>query len=247
LSAAKSQLDVAEASFAEEGDTQSTRDESYVALRKTEFAETTARTRALEISKEQVVEGMHADETKTVALTAAELTRTQQALVSKGNALSQQATSLEDEKTRRIEAERRATQATKDLARFATVKEEVRGTVITLSGSVLFVSGAWDVLPAAQARLNEVADALLQKDPTSQIVIEGHTDSQGTQENNQTLSQRRADAVRTLFVARGIAADRVTAKGFGLSRPVADNGTPEGRANNRRVEIVFLPPAGTSR
>jgi outer membrane protein OmpA-like peptidoglycan-associated protein len=79
------------------------------------------------------------------------------------------------------------------------------------------------------------------------LLIEGHTDSQGTQENNQTLSQRRADAVRTLFVARGIAADRVTAKGFGLSRPVADNGTPEGRANNRRVEIVFLPPAGTSR
>src|SRR5690606_122516 len=102
-------------------------------------------------------------------------------------------------------------------ARFATVKEEVRGTVITLSGSILFASGEWDLLPAAQARLNEVADALLKKDPTSQIVVEGHTDSQGTKEDNQGLSQRRADAVRSLFVTRGIAADRVSAKGFGLS------------------------------
>ncbi len=247
LSSAKDQLDVAEASFAHDGDTQATRDESYVALRKTEFAETSARTIALELSKEQVVEGMHADESKTVALTSAELARTRQALATKGTELDHKTASLETERMRRIEAEERATQATKDLAKLATVSEEVRGTVITLSGSILFASGEWDLLPAAQARLIGVAEALVKKDPTSRIEIEGHTDAQGTPSDNQALSQRRADAVRTLLVDHGIAADRVSAKGFGQTHPVANNRTPEGRANNRRVEIVVLPPGEKSK
>jgi outer membrane protein OmpA-like peptidoglycan-associated protein len=247
LSSAKDQLDVAEASFAQDGDTQTTRDESYVALRKTEFAEISARTLALELSKQQVVEGMHADESKTVALTSAELARTRQALATKGTELDHKTVSLETERMRRIEAEKRAGQATKDLARLATVSEEVRGTVITLSGSILFASAKWELLPAAQARLSGVADALVRKDPTSRIEIEGHTDAQGTPSDNQVLSQRRADAVRTLLVEHGIASDRVSAKGFGQTRPIADNRTTEGRANNRRVEIVVLPPKVVSR
>jgi outer membrane protein OmpA-like peptidoglycan-associated protein len=110
--------------------------------------------------------------------------------------------------------------------------------VITLSGSVLFTSAKADLLPQAQAKLGEVGDALLKDNPDATIRVEGYTDSQGTLSFNQDLSQRRADAVRTYLVSRGIAPDRVTAVGMGPARPVADNATPEGRADNRRVEII---------
>lgn len=113
--------------------------------------------------------------------------------------------------------------------------------VITLSGSVLFASAKSDLLPAAQLKLNEVANALIKEDPLSKIVVEGHTDSQGGVPYNQDLSQRRAQAVRDYLVSRGIASDRVTSQGFGSSRSIADNNSAEGRANNRRVEIVVQP------
>jgi outer membrane protein OmpA-like peptidoglycan-associated protein len=101
-------------------------------------------------------------------------------------------------------------------------------------------------LPTAQAKLNDVAIALTKQDAESKIIIEGHTDSQGEPAYNQDLSQRRAQSVRDYLVSRGMAADRVTAQGFGLTRPIADNTSPEGRANNRRVEIVVQPGTGAS-
>jgi outer membrane protein OmpA-like peptidoglycan-associated protein len=113
--------------------------------------------------------------------------------------------------------------------------------VITLSGGVLFASGKSELLPAAQLKLNSVADALMQQDPDSKMVVEGHTDSQGGDAYNQDLSQRRAQTVRDYLVSRGVAADRATAQGFGPSRSIADNKSAEGRANNRRVEIVVEP------
>ena len=110
--------------------------------------------------------------------------------------------------------------------------------VITLSGSVLFASAKSDLLPDAQSKLSDVANALAKQDPDSKIVVEGHTDSQGGASFNQDLSQKRAESVRQYLISRGIASDRVTAQGFGPSRAIADNGSAEGRANNRRVEIV---------
>ena len=95
-----------------------------------------------------------------------------------------------------------------DLARIASVKQEARGMVITLSGSVLFASGKSDLLPDAQIKLNEVATALGQQDPDAKIVVEGHTDSQGASSFNQDLSQKRAESVRGYLVSRGIASDR---------------------------------------
>jgi outer membrane protein OmpA-like peptidoglycan-associated protein len=70
------------------------------------------------------------------------------------------------------------------------------------------------------------------------MVVEGYTDSQGSVASNQDLSQRRAQSVRDYLVSRGIAGDRITGQGFGPGRPIADNASAEGRANNRRVEIV---------
>jgi outer membrane protein OmpA-like peptidoglycan-associated protein len=231
---AKVQLDLAEKSFADDGDTQGTRDEAYLAIRKTELAVVVARTRAADNTTEGVVDQMHADQTRAVASTAAELDRTKTALQAQGD-------EMKDEKARRIDAEKRAAQAAADLARIGTVKQEARGMVITLSGAVLFESAKSELLPAAQVKLNDVAKALMQEDPLSAIVIEGHTDSQGGADFNQQLSERRAATVREYLVTHGVAADRITAQGLGLTRPIADNKSSEGRANNRRVEIVVQP------
>ncbi len=234
MHSAKDQLDLAEASFAENGDTQGTRDQSYLAVRKTQLAEVVASTMQSNQAKEGIVGAMHADEKTTVARTSAELAR-------KKSQLSTQGVALADERSRREEAEMRAAQAAADLAKFAKVKQEPRGMVITLSGSVLFASGKTDLLPAARVKLNEVADALNKQDPHSKIVVEGHTDSKGTASYNQDLSQRRAEAVRDYLVQRGIDKDRISAQGFGFDRSIADNASAEGRANNRRVEIVVQP------
>lgn len=243
---ARQQLDVAEASFEEEGDTQNTRDQAYLAVRKTQLAEVVARTRQANASTEGVVDAMHADQNRTVALTAAELGRAKTELATQNIALVAQGAQLRDEKSRREDAEKRAAQAAADLARFATVKQEARGMVISLSGSVLFTSAKSDLMPAAQIKLNDVATALIKEDPLSKIVVEGHTDSQGGVSYNQDLSQRRAQSVRDYLVTRGIASDRISAQGFGPNRSIADNASAEGRANNRRVEIVVQPTAAAN-
>jgi outer membrane protein OmpA-like peptidoglycan-associated protein len=248
MDTAHKQLDVAETSFRENGDTQDTRDQSYLALRKTEYAEVIARTRQSDQATGATVDAMHADEKRVVASTSAALGRSKVALANQDATLTAQNVALQagkvalkDEKARREDAEKRAAQAAADLAKFATVTQEPRGMVITLSGSVLFASAKSDLLPAAQVKLNDVANALIKEDPLSKIVVEGHTDSQGGASYNQDLSQRRAQAVRDYLVSRGIASDRITAQGFGPSRAIADNASPEGRANNRRVEIVVQP------
>lgn len=231
---AKVQLDAAEASFKAEGDTQNTRDQAYLAIRKTQLAEVVGRTLKANQNEAGVVDAMHADQKLAVAHTSAELGRSKTQLATQGATLDAQTLALRD-------AEKRAAQAAADLAKFATVKQETRGMVISLSGSVLFASAKSDLLPAAQMRLNEVADALIKQDPLSKMVVEGHTDSQGSAGYNQDLSQRRAQSVRDYLVTRGIASDRITAQGFGPARSIADNNSPEGRANNRRVEIVVQP------
>ena len=115
--------------------------------------------------------------------------------------------------------------------------------VITLSGSVLFASNKDALLPAAQERLGQVGDALKTQDD-HKIVVEGHTDSQGSAQSNQGLSERRAQAVVSFLIARGVPVDQIRAQGLGPSRPIADNTSPEGRANNRRVEIIVQPVEG---
>lgn len=145
---------------------------------------------------------------------------------------------LAAEKKGRADAEARATKAQSDLAKLAAVKDEARGLVITLSGSVLFASNQTVLLPAAQTRLRQVSEALMEtKD--RKLTIEGHTDSQGSVDLNQSLSQRRAEAVRAYIISRGYPSELIVAQGIGKERPIADNSSPEGRANNRRVEIII--------
>lgn len=234
LHTAKESLDVAERSFENDGDTQVTRDLGYTAQRRVEIAESRARAMQAEADKNKVVAQMNAGMLTQTKEASAGLVRANQALATQGAA-------LQSEVERRQAAEKRAAQAASDLAKFASVKQEARGMVITLSGSVLFASAKADLLPSAQIKLNDVAKALTEQDPDSKMVVEGHTDSQGSAAFNQDLSQKRAQSVRDYLVSRGIAADRITAAGFGPSRSIGDNATADGRANNRRVEIVVQP------
>ena len=109
---------------------------------------------------------------------------------------------------------------------------------ITLSGSVLFASGQSTLLPGASASLYNVAIAL-NKRPDQTITVEGHTDSVGSEEYNQALCVRRGESVYRYLVNRGVDPERFIVEGFGESRPIADNDTETGRAQNRRVEIVI--------
>ena len=112
----------------------------------------------------------------------------------------------------------------------------IRGDEWAVEGQVLFATDKAALKPEAQALLDRVA-AFLQKNLQWQVEIQGHTDNTGPKAWNETLSQMRADSVKNYLVTRGVAADRLTAKGFGWSEPIASNDTAEGRQQNRRVDF----------
>jgi outer membrane protein OmpA-like peptidoglycan-associated protein len=204
------------------------RDLAYVAQRKAQLANALA---------------SHASQDANTAAANAQYQATQDAIMANTRlALGNSQSDLQASELARSTAERRAADAMGALARLAAVKEESRGLVITLSGSVLFRSDDATLVAGASTRLEGVADALMQT-PDRTLLVEGHTDSQGTDAHNLDLSQRRAESVRAALLARGYDASRVQAVGIGEARPVADNNTAEGRANNRRVEIIIQPPA----
>ncbi|MDC0711483.1 OmpA family protein [Stigmatella sp. ncwal1] len=173
------------------------------------------------------------------ATQAQRLAQVEQELEAERRARLQAETRASEEREARAQAEAQAATALAGLARQGELKvsEDARGTVLTLSGSVLFASGEDNLLPSARNKLSEVADAL--KPSHNRLTIEGHTDAQGAERFNEDLSFRRAERVRDFLVSQGVAADRVEVRGMGEFRPVASNGTAEGRANNRRVEIIL--------
>jgi len=121
----------------------------------------------------------------------------------------------------------------------ASVKPEpAQSEVITLSdaGEVMFAYNQSELTPTAKSQLDSVMGKLEDADVASIKVI-GHTDSQGSDAYNQTLSQRRASSVAEYLLSQGVAPNKVTSEGKGESQPVADNETEEGRAKNRRVEL----------
>jgi outer membrane protein OmpA-like peptidoglycan-associated protein len=118
-----------------------------------------------------------------------------------------------------------------------------RGLVLTL-GDTLFATGKSEIKSGATANLDKLT-AFLNEYPQRTVVIEGYTDSMGSDEMNQSLSQRRADAVKGYLVGRGVSSDRLSASGRGENSPVADNESATGRQQNRRVEVVISPVAPT--
>jgi outer membrane protein OmpA-like peptidoglycan-associated protein len=118
------------------------------------------------------------------------------------------------------------------------LRETESGVVVTL-GDVLFASGQAQLVEGGQSSLEEVVD-LLQTEPDKKIRVEGHTDSRGDAAANLLLSEQRAQAVRDSLINLGVAAERVTAMGMGQDFPIASNEDEDGRARNRRVDVILL-------
>lgn len=159
-------------------------------------------------------------------------------------ALAATTAELERERQARTAAEERADKAIDELRQTTQVREEPRGTIVTIPGNVLFTTGKASLLPGAMESLYRIVTALKDQREDQPITVEGYTDARGSEDKNQQLSQKRADAVRRFLVDHGVPSERVTAVGKGESNPVADNDTPEGRAMNRRVEIVIGKSTG---
>jgi len=117
-------------------------------------------------------------------------------------------------------------------------KDTERGLVMTLQEGVLFEYNKAELKPGAMRNLEPLL-TFLREHPNRALLIEGYTDSTGSDSYNLELSQRRADAVRSFLVSNGMSADRVLARGYGESYPVTTNDTEAGRQQNRRVEIVI--------
>jgi outer membrane protein OmpA-like peptidoglycan-associated protein len=237
---AREALDEAERAFNDDPKAQDTIDKSYMALRKVQIAEAKAGVLIAESDRDRATKELQALQLALGIKTQAELEKTRQQLAEEQHHSQMTQQQLEQERQARIDAEKRAREALDNLAKMATVKQESRGMVITLSGAVLFASNQSELLPAAMSSLDNVVTAL-KSTPDRNITVEGHTDSNGSHAYNQDLSFRRAQSVRNYLVSHGIPSEMVKANGLGSDRPVADNRTAEGRANNRRVEIIVSP------
>lgn len=128
-------------------------------------------------------------------------------------------------------------------AQAATVQREQNILSVTFKSDVLFDTNSYALKPGAYAEIDRLAKVLTNY-PQTRVRVEGHTDSTGSPQYNQMLSERRAMAVRDALVQRGVDPRRIEVIGFGASQPVATNATEAGRQMNRRVTIVIIPQEG---
>lgn len=226
---AKKSLDRAELAFNDEGDKAATRDLAYIAERKAVIARANGNTMLAQQQKQLAIQDAQRWRQEQATAMRQQLGQTKEQLER-----SQQ--QLESERQARAAAEQRTSDALTRIKGMQT-KQDPRGLVLTLSGQVLFATGKSEILPFAQKKLDEVTNAL--KEDQRQITIIGHTDSVGADDMNMRLSQKRADAVRQYLITHGIPENRVMSEGVGETQPVADNKSAEGRANNRRVEVIL--------
>ena len=139
---------------------------------------------------------------------------------------------------RRAEAEKAdlRAQLLAQLNSILQTRDTARGLIVNMS-DVLFDTGSYTLKAGAREKLAKISGIMLAH-PGLQMQIEGHTDSVGSDDFNQQLSERRAGMVRDFLIDQGVAASTITARGFGKTQPVASNDSPEGRQRNRRVELV---------
>jgi outer membrane protein OmpA-like peptidoglycan-associated protein len=165
---------------------------------------------------------------------------TQQALQQKAAADAARAAQAEQSRLAVAQAEQEKAQLREQLRQqlnaILETRETARGLIVNMS-DVLFDTGKYTLKPGAQVKLAKISGIVLGH-PGLQLEVEGHTDSVGTDEFNERLSEQRADTVRAYLVAQGVLPETVTARGFGKTQPVATNDTAVGRQQNRRVELV---------
>lgn len=121
----------------------------------------------------------------------------------------------------------------------AKIERVGEGIKITFNSGILFKTNMYDLQPAARENIESLAKTL-KKYPDTNILIEGDTDNQGTDEYNQKLSERRAASVAEFTRSLGVEGSRIKTVGLGETNPVASNDTPEGRQQNRRVEVAIF-------
>jgi outer membrane protein OmpA-like peptidoglycan-associated protein len=211
---------------------------AYIARQKVRIAQESAQRKAAE--QEIAQAATQRDQARLAARTAeADASKAQVAAIRQ--TADQQATALAvasaNSERDRARIEKQASQL-KEL----NAKKTQRGMVITL-GDVLFSTNKAEVKPGGMRNVQKLADFLKQY-PQERVLIEGYTDSTGSEGLNQDLSERRAEAVRHALVGMGVGSDRIDTRGYGESYPIVDNDTPANRQMNRRVEIILSDENG---
>lgn len=250
LLAAKQALEKAESAHSDDAGSFEEKSLSYVAQRKAQYAsyygayekdrrdlaETDTAYKAKQDALRRNAEKQATDAQRSLAATWDNLSDARKEIAAQQNTIQKSQAELDKSKAE-------LANAMASLSKIASIKEEQRGTVITLDGQVLFVTGKAELLPIARDRLNQVAKSLKDLDDDKLVSIEGYTDSRGADDMNMKLSQDRATTVRDYLASQGVKGEKLRAVGRGEASPVASNETPEGRANNRRVEIVIQSSA----
>jgi len=160
---------------------------------------------------------------------------------------AQETEQLRQQQQQQAEAEKRELRSrlTQQLNLILETRDSARGLIVSLS-DVLFDTGRYTLRPGAREKLSKIAGIVVSH-PGLKLEVEGHTDSVGGEEYNQTLSENRAAAVREYLVQQGVKSDTITARGFGEAQPVASNAIAAGKQQNRRVELVVSgEPIGVS-
>lgn len=245
LDRAENELERAEALFEDGADAELVDHHAYLARR---YAETAAARGRIAIAERQVSD---ADARHQEVLLEAR-TRDARLAEDRAEARSLEAaaalSTAEQSARQAAEAQARAEQLQAEAEVLQSQLQELqakptaRGLVLTLS-DVLFDTAQADLKPGAERSLDELVE-FLNEYPERNVMIEGFTDSRGTESYNLDLSERRAEAVQAALVSAGIDRSRVRARGYGESYPVASNETDAGRQLNRRVEIIISDDAG---
>lgn len=234
LKAATDTLARAERAWREDGDGAEADSLAYIARQRANTAQAVAQARTAD---DQLKEA--SDQANRMRLDA----RTREAEAARGQARAAQS-QVAQAQAQADQANARAAALESRLKELQAQQTE-RGLLVTL-GDVLFEFGKANLLPTSGQRLDKLAEFLRQY-PDRRLLIEGHTDSVGSSSANQTLSERRAQSVQQALLMRGVDAGRMTTRGYGKDYPVANNSTPEGRALNRRVEVVIADDKGVLR
>ena len=211
---------------------------SYIARQKVRIAQEAAQRKAAE--QEIAKAGAKRDQIRLEGRTAeADASKAQVAMVQQTS--DQQSVALA---VAGANAERDQTRIAKQDVEIKDLnaKKTARGMVMTL-GDVLFNTNKAEVKPGGMRNVQKLADFLKQY-PKQKVLIEGYTDSTGSNSLNQALSERRADAVRVALIGMGVNSTQIETRGYGESYPVANNDTSINRQLNRRVEVVFSDDSG---
>jgi outer membrane protein OmpA-like peptidoglycan-associated protein len=200
---------------------------------------------AEQASQDAVRQKQEAEQARAAALQQQQVAQAaaEQAARDRAAAVSQQrAAEAEAEKARQAAAQAEAEKAQlraqllSQLNSILQTRDSARGLIVNMS-DVLFDTGSYTLKPGAREKLAKISGIVLAH-PGLNLQIEGHTDSVGSDDMNQQLSERRADSVRDFLAQQGVPGSSISARGFGKTQPVAGNDTAEGRQRNRRVELV---------